>query len=74
MTFREFVSKYGLLLLPLILVQLALVIWAVLDWRRRKATPRLSRPLWLVVILLGQIVGPVLYLVFGREEAAPPDE
>lgn len=68
MTFREFIAKYGLLILPLVLAQVALMTWAIVDWRRRKATSRLPKGLWLVVILLGQIVGPVLYLVFGRED------
>jgi hypothetical protein len=63
---RTFLS-YWPLWVPLVLVQIGLIVYALLDWTRRGSL-RGSRWLWLVVILFLNIVGPVLYLLVGREE------
>lgn len=54
-------------LIPLILIQVALLTAALLDlWRR----PRTRGPkwLWVILILFVQMLGPIAYFVFGREE------
>lgn len=59
-----------LLILPLIIISVGLTIYALLDFVRRD--PREIRGnvywVWLVVILLFSIIGPVAYLTFGRRE------
>ena len=59
-----------LLLLPLVLVQLALMAVALRDLL---ATDRVvrggSKPVWAAIIVLGELVGPVAYLLAGRRDA-----
>ena len=57
-----------LLLLPIILIQIGLIIFALRDLVRPERRVRGdSKLLWGIVIVLFQIVGPVLYFVVGRE-------
>ena len=59
-------------LIPLILLQLVLMIVALLDLIRRK---RAKGPkwLWAIVIIFINIIGPIVYLLFGREESDAGD-
>jgi hypothetical protein len=67
-------SQMILLAIPLILIELALAVVALVDWARRKTFRALPRWGWFCVILFVGIVGPTLYLILGRgEERADPD-
>lgn len=59
-----------LALLPLLLIDLGLIIFALVDLLRRD--PRTIRGSkkwpWVLVILLVSTIGPILYLVIGRTE------
>jgi hypothetical protein len=55
------------LLAPLLVIQLALMIAALVDWARRERT-RGPKWVWLVVILLGSMVGSLVYFFIGRED------
>jgi heme/copper-type cytochrome/quinol oxidase subunit 4 len=53
---------------PLIVIQIALQIYALVDvWRHKGA--RGSTILWVVVILLFQIFGAGAYFLLGRKES-----
>jgi bacteriorhodopsin len=56
-----------LLLAPILLIEIALMIVALVDLARRERT-RGPKWIWAVVIVLLNLVGPILYFVFGREE------
>ena len=67
-------SQMILLATPLILIELALAVVALVDWVRRKTFRVLPRWGWFCVILFVGIVGPTVYLILGRgEERAEPD-
>lgn len=55
------------LLVPIALLELGLMIFALLDLIRRERTkgPKWA---WALVIVLINFIGPLVYLVFGREE------
>lgn len=55
------------LLVPVILIQLALMVAALLDLRKRPAT-RGPKWMWVVIIVLVNLIGPIAYFVVGREE------
>ncbi|MGE5224952.1 MAG: PLD nuclease N-terminal domain-containing protein [Omnitrophica WOR_2 bacterium] len=55
------------LLVPILLIQLGLMVYCLIDLSRRERT-RGPKWLWAVVIVLGELLGPVAYLIFGREE------
>ena len=56
-----------LLLVPILLVQLGLMIFALVDLVRRQ---RVHGPkwVWAIIIIVGELIGCVVYLVFAREE------
>lgn len=56
------------ILLPLAAIQLGLMVWAFVDLSRRRHVRGGSRLLWVFIILLVNIVGPIVYLVWGRNE------
>ena len=55
------------LLIPIFLVQIGLVVIALLDLWKREAT-RGPKWVWLLVILLVNFIGPIVYFVIGRED------
>src|SRR5664279_3435424 len=60
-----------LALTPVVLLVVGLVIFCLDDLIRAPAVRYLPKPLWALIILIGSIpIGPVLYLVLGRERTA----
>jgi hypothetical protein len=55
------------LLIPIVILQLGLVIFAITDLVRRKRTKG-PKWVWALVILFVNIFGPIIYFIFGREE------
>ncbi|MHB1319913.1 MAG: PLD nuclease N-terminal domain-containing protein [Anaerolineae bacterium] len=55
------------LIIPLVVIQLILMVVALLDLSRREQT-RGPKLLWVFVIILGELIGPLLYFLIGREE------
>lgn len=57
-------------LIPLMIVQLALLGYTLHHILTHKTYKRGNRALWLVVtIVLMNFIGPILYLVLGKEDA-----
>ena len=54
-------------LIPIILLQLVLLVVALIDLARRERT-RGPKWVWVLVIVFINVIGPILYLVLGREE------
>jgi 4-amino-4-deoxy-L-arabinose transferase-like glycosyltransferase len=61
------VEQYLPLLIPLVLLQLVLMVVALVDLARREKT-RGPKWLWAIIIILGELLGPIIYFLFGREE------
>ncbi len=59
--------KYLPLLIPIVLLQIGLMIFALIDLARRERT-RGPKWMWVIIIVLGELIGPIVYLVVGREE------
>lgn len=57
------------LLIPLIAIQLVLIVVALRDLIRPERKVRGGdKRLWAIVIVLGELVGPLIYLTIGRIE------
>ncbi len=54
-------------LIPIILLQLVLLAFALADLLRRERTKG-PKWVWALVIVFVNLIGPVVYLLFGREE------
>jgi hypothetical protein len=53
---------------PLIVIELALQIYAIVDVIKKKKVKNLSIPIWIIIIILVGTIGPILYLLLGRTE------
>jgi len=57
------------LLIPLILIQLALLVAALYDLTRPgRRVKGDNKIVWVVIIVFVQMLGPILYFLAGREE------
>jgi len=63
----ELLREYLPLLIPLLLIQLALMSAALIDLARRTQT-RGPKWVWVLIIVFINTIGPIIYFVAGREE------
>ena len=63
----EVIKQYLPLLIPVILIELALMITALVDLIRRAQT-RGPKWAWALVIVLVNFIGPIIYFVAGRKD------
>lgn len=54
-------------LIPLLLVQVGLIVWALVDLVKRERVKGGSKVVGVLVILIFEFIGPILYLAWGRE-------
>ncbi len=58
------------LVLPLVVLQLALLLLAIVDLFREERKVRfVGKPIWALIIVFVNIVGPIAYFFVGREDA-----
>ena len=62
-TLREFFP----LLVPILIIQLALIVVALRDLMRRPAV-RGEKWMWVIVIVFLNLLGPILYFALARED------
>lgn len=65
---NEFLMENLPLFIPVIIIELALVIVALIHILKHKNYRIGNRVIWIVIVLVLQLVGPIAYFVFGREE------
>ena len=53
---------------PIIVLQLGIQVFALVDLIRRKNIKYLPKVAWAIIIILGEIVGAVVYLLLGKGE------
>lgn len=63
----EAIRPYIPFLIPIILIQLGLMIFALIDLARRP-TANGPRWMWAVIIIFVNIIGPIAYFLIGRRE------
>jgi hypothetical protein len=60
-------TKYIPFLIPILVVQLGLMVFALVDLSKRERT-RGPKWMWALIIILGELLGPLVYFLFGRED------
>ncbi len=61
-------STLILMLIPLLAIQIGLQIFALVDIYRHKGTqPPLPVWAWILIVVLGELVGVLLYFAIGRK-------
>jgi hypothetical protein len=68
------IATMMLLVIPLVIIELGLLIWALLDVIRREHVTGGNKVVWILIIVLVNIIGPIVYFIFGRKEGPPEGE
>lgn len=63
----EAIRPYIPFLIPVIIIQLGLMIFALIDLARRPVANG-PRWMWAVIIIVVNIIGPIAYFLIGRRE------
>lgn len=58
------------LLAPILLLQFGLMIFCVIKIVKQKNFTHLNKPIWLVLVILIQLIGPISYLLVERGDRA----
>ncbi|WP_282201594.1 PLDc N-terminal domain-containing protein [Emergencia timonensis] len=61
-------TEYLPFLIPVIIIELALMITALIHVVRHDHYNFGNKPIWIIVVVLIQIIGPIVYFVFGRSD------
>jgi predicted ABC-type exoprotein transport system permease subunit len=64
----EELRNYIPLLIPLLIIEIALLAIALIDLVRREQVKHFPKWAWAVIIILLNFIGPIAYLILGREE------
>lgn len=59
-------TQYLPFLIPLVAIQLVLAVVALVHVFRHTNYRFGNRVLWVIIIVLGELIGPILYLTVGR--------
>jgi hypothetical protein len=61
----NFESIPWMLILPLVIIQFILIVVAIIDLIRVRDTNG-PKWLWAIIIILGNMIGPIIYFIVGR--------
>ncbi|MEZ4357923.1 MAG: PLDc N-terminal domain-containing protein [Eubacteriales bacterium] len=64
----EQIMQYIPYLIPVVILQFALMIIALVHVFRHDHYKHGSRVLWVIIVVLINIIGPILYFVIGRSD------
>ena len=65
----EELQKYLPLIAPLLIIELVLLVIALVDLIRRQDVRYLPKWGWALIILFISMIGPIAYLILGRQES-----
>ncbi len=61
-------------LIPLALLQFGLLVWGLIDVVKREHVTGGNKVVWILIIVLVGILGPLIYFIFGRKEGPVEEE
>lgn len=64
----DMVIEYLPFLIPIVIAELALAITALVHVLRHPKYRFGNKVMWVLIVLFIQIIGPIIYFVFGRGE------
>ncbi|WP_161879152.1 PLD nuclease N-terminal domain-containing protein [Alkalibacterium sp. MB6] len=62
------IIDYLPIIIPLLILQLILLVTAIVHLVRNDRLDQANKIIWALVIVFVNIIGPILYLVFGRKD------
>jgi hypothetical protein len=57
-------------LIPVLIIQVIIMVVALVDLAKRKRVKGENKVVWALIIILVNLIGPILYLVWGRNTDA----
>ncbi|MCL2679380.1 MAG: PLDc N-terminal domain-containing protein [Dehalococcoidia bacterium] len=67
------ISQLLMLFIPLVILQIGLMIWALVDCVKREYVTGGNKVVWILVIILLNLIGPILYFILGRQDKPSGD-
>jgi hypothetical protein len=64
----DFIMEYLPFLIPVLIIQLVLMITALVHVLRHKKYRFGNRILWVIIVIVFEMVGPILYFTVGKGE------
>jgi hypothetical protein len=64
----QLITDYIAVILPLIILQLILLVTAIVHLVKNDRLSQSNKIIWALVIVFVNIIGPIIYLIFGRKE------
>ncbi|MEA4890038.1 MAG: PLD nuclease N-terminal domain-containing protein [Clostridiaceae bacterium] len=64
----EKLIEYLPFLIPILIVQLILMITALIHVLKHPVYRFGNKPLWIIIVIFGELIGPIVYFIFGRGE------
>jgi len=64
----QVVIRYLPYLVPIVIIQYGLMLYALVDCIRRERVRALPKWGWLLIVVLVNFIGPLVYLFLGRED------
>ena len=55
-------------LVPVAVVELGLLVFALVNIVTRKRVKGGNKAVWIILVVLVSVIGPIIYFAFGREE------
>lgn len=65
----EEIQRFIPLIAPLVIIELILLAVALIDLIRREQVRYIPKWAWALIIVLINFIGPIIYLIIGREES-----
>jgi heme/copper-type cytochrome/quinol oxidase subunit 2 len=62
-----------LLVFPIALIQIGLMVWALIDIAKRQYVKGNNKIVWILVVVLINIIGPIVYFLIGRQDGPRED-
>lgn len=64
----EFIREYLPILIPIVVLEIGLMIYALIHILKHNKFKFGNKVMWIVVVVLIQIIGPVFYLMIGKDD------
>ncbi|EFK38330.1 MULTISPECIES: PLDc N-terminal domain-containing protein [Peptoniphilus] len=64
----DIIREYLPILIPIIILEIALMFYSLRHVLKHDRYKFGSRTMWILIVIIIQIIGPILYLTIGREE------
>lgn len=63
----EFIREYLPILIPIVVLEIGLMIYALHHVLKHDKFKFGNKAMWIVVVVLIQIIGPIFYLIIGKD-------